>query len=472
MNTFDLKDNGPFTPEETAKRLMLASKQLKWFTLCQPYWESNHIGYSWKTTFPLPPLDIPKGVRLTWLGPMEGAFDISKPKSDSLAAAFKALAKLAGLAECQISIHINTDRKESPGLTYFRFTLTPAGDWKIKVSAFHPKPETVQSSLKRAVEAFQLTGIEGWERPSDRGELELEQQAKTLNFTNVLCGVQADKWVPAIKDMMAAQPKRPKSANWQASSQKLNLSENNLWEGNHNVWVRTDGKPVGANRNQPQEMLQLIRNAGMPAGKAEIDLSCTVDRVEDFIGLFKLAVVFPNDSPQPVGVFETERGKKGVLQFNTQRNRIRLSVAYDRYAGWEELHEALRKADGKLPFPKDERSRRQSYPFPEGPEKAVVEALNNEDWDTLKKLAPADSNTRGSSIKTWKKCPVAVGELDLDTAGNGYVRGDEGATRMLRFILRNKDGSQKRHWLIITLRKRPDGQVVLADFWDVAAVVG
>jgi hypothetical protein len=100
---------------------------------------------------------------------------------------------------------------------------------------------------------------------------------------------------------------------------------------------------------------------------------------------------------------------------------------------------------------------------PQDPCKAVITALNEADWNTLQKLAPAHGNA-SRSIENWKQRPVTVGKL-IETWENHVFKEGEKPCTVYSFALSNKDGSHNPHWLQIVVRKRPDGQVELVDFW-------
>jgi hypothetical protein len=90
----------------------------------------------------------------------------------------------------------------------------------------------------------------------------------------------------------------------------------------------------------------------------------------------------------------------------------------------------------------------------------IITALNNEDWNTLQKLALPGS--RGADyLQGWKTRPVKVGRL---------VRTEEAAwwdgkpCTKSYYHLENKDGSVNPHELVIFTRKHPNGRLELLDF--------
>ncbi len=60
-------------------------------------------------------------------------------------------------------------------------------------------------------------------------------------------------------------------------------------------------------------------------------------------------VVLGHKPPEAVGIFETDKGKQGFLLYENTRKGIKLKVVYGRN-GWEEVHEELRRNNGKLNF--------------------------------------------------------------------------------------------------------------------------
>ena len=100
---------------------------------------------------------------------------------------------------------------------------------------------------------------------------------------------------------------------------------------------------------------------------------------------------------------------------------------------------------------------------PKDPCKAIIAALNNEDWNTLQKLAPTNGIAKGS-IEIWKKYPVRVGKLMDNWENHVFTEGEKPCT-VYSFLLDNKDGSVSPHWLQVVVRKQPNGVVELVDFW-------
>ncbi len=101
---------------------------------------------------------------------------------------------------------------------------------------------------------------------------------------------------------------------------------------------------------------------------------------------------------------------------------------------------------------------------PQDPRKAVITALNNEDWNRLQKLAPPNSiATR--SIEAWKRWPVRVGNL-VETWDNHVFKEGDKPCMVYSYALENIDGRASMHGLQIVVRKRPDGSVELVDFWN------
>lgn len=347
MEKIDLRNSGPFTPAEAARRVKIASRQLKWFTLCHPYWHTAHCTHQWKTTFPLPPLVIPKGVRLTCVDDVDAEFSLARPGGDELADAVGAGTKLAGVAKCSIGFYGRGGRNK-PGLFSFRIVLTPGGDWDAKVSVFHPHAKDKRAAVKLAVEAGQLAAAGGWRlvpstSPPDKKSCTESKLVLALN------GKEQQRWVPVVEAILATQPTTIKKAALNVWFNNAVVHEQNWWQGSHSVWNRTDGKPSDSLGQHPERLLELLGNTGFPSGTAEVTFESTVERIEDVLALFKLAMQCGTLGQQALGIFETERGKQGFLLFDVVSKGIKLIVAYGPN-GWEDLHEELRRTNGKPVF--------------------------------------------------------------------------------------------------------------------------
>jgi hypothetical protein len=98
-------------------------------------------------------------------------------------------------------------------------------------------------------------------------------------------------------------------------------------------------------------------------------------------------------------------------------------------------------------------------PEQKDPCKTVVSALNNEDWTSLRKLAPSGSRAI-ENIEQWKQHALSVGEPI--NGGKPEQRAD--SVRVYWFKLKYKNGEAHPHWLQIDVRKTPDGRDELVDF--------
>lgn len=95
------------------------------------------------------------------------------------------------------------------------------------------------------------------------------------------------------------------------------------------------------------DLLRLVNAVELPISQAEMSFDCTVEAVQAFDGLFKLAMLCEPAHQQPIGIFETEKGKQGFLMFNSGKKGIKLTVNYGEN-GWEAEHEQLRRNNGRL----------------------------------------------------------------------------------------------------------------------------
>lgn len=347
MQKFNQRDVGPFTPEAAAQRVKLASRQLKWFTLCHPHWAAAHCSLEWKTPFPWSRLDLPKGVRMTNVTSVEVTFAVGDRECPDLGKAFRAGAKLAGMSDCSIGIY-GRGGPTRPGLGSLRVSLNPRGDWVAQAEVYHPSARTSRAALKLALEAGQLAAAKGWKLVRSTPPYR-KRDCMTSHLSLKLSGSRLRQWLPAIEAVLSAQPALVRRASVLVRFNHDFVEDKNWWKGSRSVFKRTDGKPPGPKHQNPEHLLTLVAAAGLPGGEAAVYFDCTVARAEDFLGLFKLAVRCEPGIEHAIGIFETQAGKQGFLMFNASRKGIKLITLYGQN-GWEDIHAELRRTNGNLDF--------------------------------------------------------------------------------------------------------------------------
>jgi len=331
MKAFNPKDAGPFTPTEAAKRVKLASQQLKWFTLCQPHWPLAHFDFDKVTAYPVPSLPIPKGVRVTFMDTISGEFRLS-PSGAELVAAVKAVSRAVKLRKdvrsfFSINGHGCNDKLGLGGLTC---ALEGGADWKVNATVYHPKAHD-DALIRSILEAAGLPAAKEW-KPVDGLRLYSTRNVESLLSLTVSHDEMA-KWGPIFRNVLSAQPKSVKKGDWRVSFCPFDRGE--LEPGIISSQKDFDG------------LLKQISAAGFPGTRARIEFKCTVDRVEDFSGLFQLASVCEPYINQPIAIFETEKGEQGLLLFKSTAKGIKLNVQYGPN-GWENVHEILWKNNSQL----------------------------------------------------------------------------------------------------------------------------
>lgn len=345
METLNLRDVGPFTPKEAAKRVQLASMQLKWFTLCQPHWSSAHFSFEWSAAYPLPRLPVPKGVRITCVKDVSGKFTVSRSCEEIGTAMASAAKQLDGIAHV-FFLFFGPGRWNKPGLWSLSFKLKKGGDWQVDATVFHEGAPGREAHVRSAVETGLLKGVGDWRlvksRETDGGRI-VESE-----LSCVVAYAETNGWSTRLGAILSSQAKPIKTGKWSVVfSYDYQRSEDDQHCGRcWLVWKPKDPSRTGLS-GEPEELFKLVNSANLPGTKAEVEINCTLDRVEDFLALFEFASKCEPAIQGPIGIFETDKGKQGFMLFDSNAKGIRLWVAYGRN-GWEEVHEELRRTGGKL----------------------------------------------------------------------------------------------------------------------------
>lgn len=363
METLDLRDSGPFTPEAAAKRVKLASQQLKWFTLCHPYWHTAHFNFEWQTAFPLQPLPRFKRVRIESVDGISGEFKLSNLGEGFVTAAVSAATKLAGIARFWLSIPGNVLRNDV-GLQDLSLELNERGDWKVEAIINHQPPKGRKELIKSAIKIGHLEAAKDWKL--EASEESVNDGIIETKLSLLIAHDQIRDWLSVLAAILSAQPKHLNKAKWYVRfeydtwySVDGNKNPQNWWPrrnkkwdrdwwkgGSWKKWKTKDGKSHGLT-GTPAELFRLVNEVQFPSVKATVEMSCTVNRIDDLEDIFSLALLCESSINNPIGIFETDNGKQGFMFFDSTRKGIKLKIQYGPN-GWEELHEALRRNNGKL----------------------------------------------------------------------------------------------------------------------------
>jgi len=333
MEKLHLRDSGPFSPEEAAKRVKLASQQLKWFTLCHPHWPTAHYPFELATTFPLPSLPIPKGVRITALDCIRGEFQLSPSGEELIAGAVSANLKLSGDLRIVFSVS-GHGLPDNPGLYALSFIFNEHSEWEVWATVYHRNVKDKNALIKSAVETGHLGAAKNW-KFVEYGE---QYESKTGNVETrlelVIARNEIKNWSPVLGEILSAQPKPLKAGSWRVVFDYFQKDKR-----------RIVCKVAGL--KYADKIIEQVNVVNFPGNKAKVKFWCTVDHVEDYLALFKFATLCKPNSSWNIGIFETDKGKQGIIRFNFSPKGIELKVQYGPN-GWEEVHEILQRNNGKL----------------------------------------------------------------------------------------------------------------------------
>jgi len=343
VKPLNLRDTGPFSPAEAAQRIKLASKQLKWFTLCHPHWHTAHCRFEWPARYPLPSLPVGKTVRVSTIEGFAGEFKPSSVGEEIAKALVNAQSPLGQIATVGLVIDwLGYSPKKTAGLARLRFRLEPNTSWKITAHVFYKGPIPGEETGPPLGDG-PLSPAKGWKAT--------ECSARRSGWLDAELSLELDRaqmktWGSSLQAIMSSQPRLPKTGDWRVMFEyDVKRDEK---ERSWSVW-KPEYTKATAIKGDVKELFDLVNAVNFPGEKTTVELYCTVDKVEDFRGLLEFAVRCAPYPHQPIAIFETDKGKQGFLEFNGGPKGIKLAASYGRN-GWETIHEELRRTGGKLSF--------------------------------------------------------------------------------------------------------------------------
>ncbi len=346
MEQLDLRDSGPFTPEEAARRIKLASQQLKWFTLCHPHWYTAHLHFELPTSYPVPPLDLPAGVRFTRLSKIQAEFKLKDGFAELTGPFHRAMPRLSSLAYIDTHFEfLGWSPKDAAGIGYVWIWSKPGEALKIETHVYCASEQELPDAraVQQGLQAGKLKPQHGWKfvKSQKVGTSWIEVTFETKIESNA-----SSKLDDILSNIFSSQTLPAKGASWAVDFEPTYGRGS---DDKGRTWCFPKPEVLRAARvtEDYRQWIALVNEAGFPGKNAIVEFEGTVERIEHFRAVFELCKRCKPWTPEAVGIFETDKGKQGFLLYENTRKGIKLKVVYGRN-GWEEVHEELRRNNGKL----------------------------------------------------------------------------------------------------------------------------
>jgi hypothetical protein len=281
----DLRNTGPFTAKEAAERVMQASRELKWFTLCHPHWYTAYVHCDLATGYPIPALPIPKGVQLMTFKEVEGDFKPTGQAAEMTRPVTRALPRLAHLARLVMGSDMaSTDSPDRAGLTSLWLFVELGDPLELQARvAFPAASKTPKDPLQEAIKEACLPSVPGWKfdgfSTDSQACFKLRIQRNDLG-----------KFEDVVGRLFASLPQPPKRAHWFVDFGRLYQKKEDVRRRN---WVELRPEMLDAAKieGEPAELIALVNDLGLPTKKVSVEFDVTVDKPQDFQGVFELAAL-------------------------------------------------------------------------------------------------------------------------------------------------------------------------------------
>jgi hypothetical protein len=350
MSKLDLRKTGPFTPAEALEWLTLASKELKWFTLCHPHWSSAHFDLEWSTPYPIPckSLEVPKGIRLEALNSVEGEFRSKRAIADMTKPFSLADHRLWMVAKARMGARIlDWPPREPAGLATLWISSKPNEPVLIESEVYVPYEEGAQANdlFATALSVAKLRPDDGWT---------LEKSSKVgsnWNCVKIEAVAQrggSEELARIVRQALERQESLISEVSWYVDFLE-NFERISDSLGRSRLIAKRAIIEAAQVSEDYHEWIELLNSAQLAGKKATVSFYATVESLSDFRAVFEFCLQVKSRASGALAIFETEKGKQGYIEFEVKPKGIKFDVSYGAN-GWERIHDELRKTGGRLPF--------------------------------------------------------------------------------------------------------------------------
>lgn len=418
-SALDLKNTGPFTAEEAASRLALASKQLKGFQLWHPQLHVAHPSFDLKDIeYPIPLKTIPKGITISVLETISGKGPAPNGTAGLIGPFRKAQKKLARVARVSQSVEFfKASKKNCPvGISSMELSSAPGEGIRLQVRLIHDKDcghDSPQDVLKQIKTEFSFIPESRWTVTTLKGWVDADCRRPNSWLQTEFPAGAWDKVEELLKSF-SGRLREAVSAEWCAYFGEFFYhrvyDEMDRWFYLPNPQVL---KTTGLSEDV-HELIELVNDARFPGQTAQLCFGATFERMSAVRAFFEMALRSTDFFDCALGMFQTDKGVPASYCMELKQGKIRLKVLYPKEKGggfgWEDAYEKLRRGEKLILNTTPGPWRRQEYRPTSYTSRAVTWAINEENWEYLKK-----QSKRGESvIKTiakLKKNPVRIGNL-------------------------------------------------------------
>ncbi len=341
-----LRDKGPFTPEEAARRIEVFSRELPHFKLVHPKMQEDWLNWTWETAYPVPLKQLPSELIYKGLNSVSG--NSESELHQSLLEDFKKIsARLDGCSGLSLDIEFAPEHDTSvEGVQSLNYSEYDGEEELSITSCLWTKPPAEKKAEETEIPKL-VPWAKGLSWDSCFVEPEGKSDAKGRKYYRVHFSFDLVDAKPAFLAkvwglVLATQKSGPKPVEWRVDFEADQNSEN------------------CTNNADFSSRIETINKAGLPGKECSLNLTVTFDGLAAVPALFAFATQM-NDTSSPLACFDSDKGKQALLQFSADEDGIQFHTV----AGVKG-YEKLVKSTPAKPQPKAKEKPAAPKPKPTG----------------------------------------------------------------------------------------------------------